>query len=632
MEKHTKELEKEKSLLMKIQGTVIQYVDIISKVSRVDVEVVDKNLFRVAGTGMFSGKVNEDMSSEGYVYNQVLKTGRRQVIYEPGEELICHSCPQRNVCQEEIEISMPVRLGTEIIGIIGVVGSTREQKERILEDELLYMDFLEQITAFIAAKAKEYVELENKNAMLSTLDCTIEHIDQGIMILGNDHVVTTANAAAKKQLELEHLEGSLVQISPTGDHLNHLIEYKMKLRDQKFFVMGHMYDLPKPTKRYSVVVVFESSRNLQKKYYEMTSTVHTLDSSSIIGSSPQTLRLKEEILKVAQTSSTVLITGESGTGKEMVATAIWNASERRKGRFVAINCAAIPEALLESELFGYVKGAFTGADPNGRIGKFELANHGVIFLDEIGDMPLYLQAKLLRVLQERKIIRIGSNQVIPIDVRILAATNKNLMEMIKEKRFREDLYYRLNVIPMELSPLRERPEDIEELAVFFAERYARLLKKHFWKITESVMEQLKAYRWDGNVRELENMMEFMVNMMGEDGIMDEETLPDTLRREVPEKNAVHTESTAAYAGDSSVYAESGADGQHTERTEKGVGILPGTPVEDDIVPLKELERKEIEKAIRLCGNTTKGKKEAAKQLGIGLATLYRKLEEQEKSQ
>ena len=146
------------------------------------------------------------------------------------------------------------------------------------------------------------------------------------------------------------------------------------------------------------------------------------------------------------------------------------------------------------------------------------------------------------------------------------------------------------------------------------------------------MEQLKAYRWDGNVRELENMMEFMVNMMGEDGIMDEETLPDTLRREVPEKNAVHTESTAAYAGDSSVYAESGADGQHTERTEKGVGILPGTPVEDDIVPLKELERKEIEKAIRLCGNTTKGKKEAAKQLGIGLATLYRKLEEQEKSQ
>ncbi len=576
-------------------------------------EVVDHNLFRVAGTGMFSGKVNEDMSEEGYVYRQVLRTGRRQVIYEPGKEMICYACPQRDVCQEEIEISMPLRLGTRIIGVIGVVGSTREQKERILGDEALYMDFLEQIAVFIATKAREYTELEGKNALLGTLDCTIDHIDQGIMLLGSDYVVTTANISAKNQLELEGLEGSRVSVEPTGDHLNHLNEYKLRVQEQEFYVMGHMYDLPNPSKRYAALLIFESSRNLQKKYYEMTSTVHTLDCDSIIGSSPQTLKMKEEILKVAQSSSTVLITGESGTGKEMVATAIWNASERRNGRFVAINCAAIPEALLESELFGYVKGAFTGADPNGRIGKFELANHGVIFLDEIGDMPLYLQAKLLRVLQERKIIRIGSNQVIPVDVRILAATNKDLREMMREKRFREDLYYRLNVIPMEIAPLRERKEDIQELALYFAERYGRLFKKHFWKITDSVMERLRLYRWEGNVRELENVMEFMINMMGEDGVLDEDTLPAGLR-EASKGQAAGTE-TARRSGDS----ETPSGGKEAD-------------AEGPICPLKDLERREIQKALRLFGNTTKGKKEAAKRLGIGLATLYRKIEELEKEE
>lgn len=194
-----------------------------------------------------------------------------------------------------------------------------------------------------------------------------------------------------------------------------------------------------------------------------------MDKTSILGSSPATLKLKEEISKVARSTSTVLITGESGTGKEMVATSIWRESDRRDKRFIALNCAAIPESIMESELFGYVKGAFTGADPNGRMGKFELANEGVIFLDEIGDMPLYLQSKLLRVLQERKIVRIGSNQLMDIDVRVIAATNKDLKKMVREKRFREDLYYRLDVIPLRVAPLRERLEDIEDLTLSLRE-------------------------------------------------------------------------------------------------------------------------------------------------------------------
>ena len=595
------------SILVKIQDTVAKYADVLSKISRVDVEVVDNRLYRVAGTGMFSKLVNQDMSAEGYVYRQVLKTGRRQIIYSPGRELICQNCPYCNVCQEEIEISMPVRMGMEIIGIIGLVGSSREQKERILKDEKLYLEFLEQIADFISTKAREYREMDNKNRLLDTLDCTIGHIDQGIIIIGDDHVITTSNESAKKQLELDMPEGTYVEIEATGDRMNYQNEYKMKVGDREFSIMGHLYDLPRKEGRYAKLLLFENSKAIQKKYYEMTSTVHTLDCSNIIGDSEGTQRMKREIMQVAQSSSTVLITGESGTGKEMVATAIWNASNRRSGRFVAINCAAIPEALLESELFGYVKGAFTGADPHGRIGKFELANKGVIFLDEIGDMPLYLQAKLLRVLQERKITRIGSNQVIPIDVRILAATNRDLREMIREKKFREDLYYRLNVIPLEIAPLRERIEDIPPLAEHFATHYAKLFQKYFWKITEPVLDCLRQYPWPGNVRELENVVEFMVNMMGTDGVLDEKTLP----REVRERGGKSEENNSS------------SDGEEDERTvhsETGRGT-------EEVLTLKELEQRAIHQAIARYGDTTQGKKEAARQLGIGLATLYRKIGE-----
>lgn len=356
--------------------------------------------------------------------------------------------------------------------------------------------------------------------------------------------------------------------------------------------MGHLYDLNKEPQRYSKILIFDSIRDLQEKYYEITSTINPMSSFNIIGVSPQTIQMQKEIKKIAKSTSTVLITGESGTGKEMVATAIWKASSRKDNRFVAINCGAIPEPLLESELFGYVKGAFSGADPNGRMGKFELANKGVIFLDEIGDMPLYLQVKLLRVLQERKIIRIGSNQVIPIDVRVIAATNKDLKEMMAANKFREDLYYRLNVIPLKIAPLRERREDIKELVYFFAKRYAKLFGKNLRRISEETMDCLYNYPWYGNVRELENTMEFMINMMENDGILDIKTIPDNFFEEV------------------------------REETKKSIDVSYET-----VKSLRELEKEEILKAIRLYGSDTEGKKKASKALGIGLATLYRKIEE-----
>ena len=587
-------------LLMKIQDTVMKYADIVSQIADIDVEVVDNELFRVAGTGMFRSKVNMDMSEEGYVYRHVLRTGKAMKIYDPGNEEICRTCPNRFGCREEIEISMPVRMNGDIIGIIGLVGTTREQKMNILKNEKLYMEFLEQISEFISAKAQEYVSQANKAALIGTLNYTMDYVTQGIIILGQDGTVTTANETAKQQLKLPNPEGLKAVIEATSDHVNSGNEYMLWLDQKKYTVLGQMNRLPNPSKRYHEVLLFTTRKDIQNKVYEITSTVQTLSCRNIIGGSERTQKLKADITKVAQSTSTVLITGESGTGKEMVATAIWNASDRKNGKFVAINCAAIPEALLESELFGYVKGAFTGADPNGRIGKFELANKGIIFLDEIGDMPLYLQAKLLRVLQERQIVRIGSNQQIPINVRVLAATNKNLKEMIREKKFREDLYYRLNVIPIEIAPLRERKEDIEALILHFANRYAKLFNKDFWKIPDDVMERLKQYPWPGNVRELENVTEFMINMMGPDGILGEDTLPQE------------------------ILSNTWQDKLPVKRKEL---VRQEQLDEGPILSLKEVERREIQRAIAQYGTTTQGKRMAAKELGIGLATLYRKLEE-----
>ncbi len=238
---------------------------------------------------------------------------------------------------------------------------------------------------------------------------------------------------------------------------------------------------------------------------------------------------KENIQKIANTNSTVLITGESGTGKELVARSLHSHGNRRNKPFVVINCSAIPDTLLESELFGYVKGAFTGASQNGRMGKFELANTGVIFLDEIGDMPLYLQAKILRVIQEKKIERIGSNKSIDLDIKIIAATNVDLEKKIMEQKFRGDLYYRLNVIPIKLLPLRERKEDIIPIINSLIDKYNRLSDKYVHSIDEDVKKSsYSSYEWPGNVRELENVMELMISMSGSNGVISLDLLPENI--------------------------------------------------------------------------------------------------------
>lgn len=229
-------------------------------------------------------------------------------------------------------------------------------------------------------------------------------------------------------------------------------------------------------------------------------------SRGFIAESPEFKKVISLARKVANVDSTVLILGESGTGKEVVAREVHEKSHRSKNLFLKINCGAIPENLLESELFGYEGGAFTGAKKSGHIGIFEMANKGTVFLDEIGDMPLHLQVKLLRVLQERSITRIGSTKPISLDTRVIAATNRDLKEMVQEKLFREDLYYRLNVISINLPPLRERKTDIPPLIDYFAANINEKYKLNK-RLSPNLLKELMAYDWPGNVRELENMIE-----------------------------------------------------------------------------------------------------------------------------
>jgi formate hydrogenlyase transcriptional activator len=226
----------------------------------------------------------------------------------------------------------------------------------------------------------------------------------------------------------------------------------------------------------------------------------------LIGASPSFKRILKQVETVAPTDSTVLIRGETGTGKELIARAIHFLSARKERTLVKINCAAIPSGLLESEIFGHEKGAFTGAIAQ-RIGRFELANKGTLFLDEIGDIPVELQPKLLRVLQEQEFERLGSARTQKVDVRLIAATNADLEQMVADKKYRSDLYYRLNVFPIMIPPLRERPEDIPALTRFFTQKYARRLKKRIEAIPSEVMAALTSYRWPGNVRELEHFIE-----------------------------------------------------------------------------------------------------------------------------
>ncbi|MEJ5237973.1 sigma-54-dependent transcriptional regulator [Limisphaera sp. VF-2] len=320
----------------------------------------------------------------------------------------------------------------------------------------------------------------------------------------------------------------------------------------------------------------------------------------LLGNSPAMQELRQLIRKVARTQATVLIQGESGTGKELVARAIYRESPRAHGPFIKVNCAAIPENLIESEFFGHEKGAFTGAI-NKREGRFELAHGGTILLDEISEISPSVQAKLLRVLQEREFERVGGTRTIKVDVRVIATTNRNLEQSVERKEFRQDLFFRLNVVPIHLPPLRERRSDIIPLAEEFMRRFSRKHGVHVKGFSDAALAALQAHSWPGNVRELQNVVERAVILCGDDGLLE----PAHLGLSTP------------------VLLSSEAAGPAAQPP-PGAPARPGPAADGHFPTLAELERQHILAALERCkGNRT----HAARILGISIRTLRNKLHE-----
>ncbi|AXN41231.1 sigma-54-dependent Fis family transcriptional regulator [Peribacillus butanolivorans] len=314
-------------------------------------------------------------------------------------------------------------------------------------------------------------------------------------------------------------------------------------------------------------------------FRERNKASYTFD--HIMGKSPALMEIKVQARIAAKSDSNVLILGESGTGKELFAHSIHNESRRAMGVFVKVNCAAIPAELLESELFGYEEGSFTGAKKGGKAGKFEAADGGTIFLDEIGELPLHMQVKLLRVLQEKEIERVGSTGSVQIDVRVIAATNRNLEEMVSKGEFRLDLYYRLKVMQIHVPSLRKRLEDVEILVNYFVEKYQNLMKKRVQGMSDQALRQLRLYKWPGNIRELENIIERALNIVEEEEMIDSKHLPEEI-----------------------------------------TGHKELVPIRTLAEVMEETERATIFSCLEM---TSGNKSETAKRLGVSRTTLYEKM-------
>ena len=560
-------------LLFQIKNDIQKYAETIFQIINIHVEVMNKDFIRIAGTGELKNKIGMDMEKEADIYKRVLKTGKTVVITDPRENEACLKCVSRKNCREILEVSVPIIFNSETIGVIGLICFEENQKNNFMEKKEYYIGFLEQMAEFISSRVyqeNEKIMIENNNKVLLNV---VDRIPNGIIITNEHNKVELINETGTF-LFGKYIPEMSVSTSGTSDIFDKK-EFFLTCNGTTHEVVGDIIDFPTNMGRFRTLYIFQEA----EKFREYIQHFNNNFAKDFIFTSPQMQNVYLKIQKVAKTTTTTLITGESGTGKEVVAKAIHMNSNRADGPFIPVNCGAIPESLIESEFFGYSKGAFTGANPKGKIGFFEQADGGTIFLDEIGDMPLSLQVKLLRVLQEKTITPIGSNKIKKIDIRIIAATNKNLEELVSENRFREDLYYRLNVFPIYIPPLRERQKDIEELAVYFVEKYSHLFNISSKRISKEVMNIFTSYTWPGNIRELKNIIEYIINVIDEkENIISEKHLPPKFEN-------------------------------------KGIKTLA------------ELEKEAIKNLLEKFGTSSKDKIKTAKALDISLATLYRKIKQ-----
>lgn len=584
------------SYLFEIKDFVQNLSVALANSLELQISILDENLIQVGGTGRYESSVGKEINKNGLMHKAML-TRKLYYVENPRESELCCGCALRNPidCHEVASVGYPIIMDNEVIGAIGINCFSDVERKKLIKKKSSLVTFLESMSELMSAKVRENLMLEEIKKQNDNMSEILDCITDGIITINRDGTIRHVNKNAEKMLEIVNKNTSGKFFSTVLKNVN----IDSILIGKEDFIYAE-YNINKEKKTYGLfinaikkddetaaVMLIKNAEDLNK-VVSMNYVEKEIHFDEIIGESSSIKQVKEIGRQISKKNADVLINGESGTGKELFARAIHSNGDRKKGPFVSINCAAIPQDLLESELFGYEGGAFTGANKQGKIGKFELANGGTLFLDEIGDMPLYLQAKLLRVLENRVVEKVGGNRLIPLDIRIISATNRNLQEMIKNKEFREDLYYRLNVVPLVIPPLRERKEDIKELIDYFFDKYNKKYDTKLSGINSEAWQIMLNYAWPGNVRELENLIQYLCCVCKND-----EVDKTVIIKRIPEtKQAGYKENK-------------------------------------EIIPIEALEKKAIEGAIRCCRREKKSKLNAALALGIGKSTLYRKIKEYE---
>ena len=584
------------TVLHMIQEFAQQTVSAIAEVLGVEVIIVDEEVRVVAGTGGYNDEINQCLGPNT-VCARVIESKQRLTIANPRVNEVCQNCFRRPICTDAAEICFPIVVGNEVIGVLGLLAFNEEQKNTLLGQEDKLLNFVARISDLFSSVISARQLTDKINDMATEYKTVVNSINDGIIAIDKLGRIQQVNGPAEKMLKRaqQDLIGSVAADIFLDQRVINALkqntvfigkEIVAKVAGRKHYFLANMTHISGKSSqglKGHVLVIRNSSEVSQivGNYLMNERSVHFDDIKCV---SAAMLTLKDKALQVSQSDSTVLIQGESGTGKEMFARAIHSASFRADGPFVAINCGAIPEALLESELFGYEEGAFSGAKRGGKAGRLELANNGTIFLDEIGDLPLHLQVKLLRIFENKTVDRLGGVRPTPVDVRIIAATHRDLPRMVERGEFREDLYYRLSVIPLFIPPLRERREDVRIYVDFFIRRFGAAMGKQVEGCSAPALDKLLQWNWPGNIRELENTIEYAVNIEHAKLIQLASLPGRILQEDLKEK-------------------EAGAD------------IL---------LPLTEMEKQQMIRALNKYGSSPEGKETICQVLGIGIATFYRK--------
>ena len=589
-----KELEERRGLLCEISEPIMETIYQCLRGSRSVVVLVDKEGYILASLGNLESLRQAEKLNFGPGANWSEKSVGTNAL---GTAMAIGHSMQVTGCEHYCEdhhlwtcAATPIRNPEgEIIGCLDISGPREEARSFSLGMTVAAVRAIEE-RLHLEQSHRYYVNVSTH------LAAVFSSVREGLITVDNTGLISGINSSAARLLRLHPKDviGSPVdRVIRFDNRLRGFIhrgreyseeEFSLKSEKGQIRCVGSAHDIcGEKGSKLGTVFTFTRMKetSLPKASVAKGSNLRFMF-KDIIGESLPMLETLEKAKRIARSPSTVLLLGESGTGKELFAQAIHNASDRSGGPFISVNCGAIPGELIQSELFGYVEGAFTGARKGGHPGKIELANEGTIFLDEIGDMPLQMQVNLVRTLEEKTIVRIGDNNVIPVDVRIIAATNRSLYEEVAKGRFREDLFYRLNVISIILPPLRERKGDITLLTGYYVDKISKKMGKDIDRVDPEVFSALEACNWPGNVRELANALEYAVNLV-QSGKLQLTHLPPYLQ-----KNAV----------------------------------VRKLPDDSEIMPLALIEKKAIETALRnLGGNISK----AAAALGIGRNTLYDKM-------